>query len=304
MAPEHSPAEVFGLLSDETRVDILRAVAVAQSDARSGGAPALSFSEVYDEVDVDNTSKLSYHLGELTGTFLRKDDDGYSFTHAGEQTVRFVLAENYESPRDFGPIPVDGDCPFCGDTDLQARPNHQFLLVECCECERPVTGYEIPPAQARSRDGEELVESIKQRFSSHYRLVRQGVCPKCSGRLSTTVEAIEETPLADIEGYVVTDRCEACLRTYNTPLPYSVAYHPASVAFHWDHGVDITSMGMWEFHRHRREGRWTGEQRSTDPETYEVVLRHGEDALRARLDDTATVTRTERVRRAGPSDHE
>lgn len=79
---------------------------------------------------MENTSKLSYHLGELMGTFLRKGEDGYSFTHAGEQIVRFVLSGNYEQPREFELTETDGRCPFCGVTALRARLHHQFFLVE------------------------------------------------------------------------------------------------------------------------------------------------------------------------------
>lgn len=110
MGTERTAEEVFRLLSDEIRLDVLRTVAVAQRDELRTGETDLSFSDIYERVDVDNTSKLSYHLGELTGTFLRKHDGGYAFTHAGERLVRFVLAENYLRPPDFGPVEVEGDC--------------------------------------------------------------------------------------------------------------------------------------------------------------------------------------------------
>lgn len=85
MDTERTATEAFGLRSDETRLDILRTVAEAQNEDRESGIAELSFSEVYDRADVDGTSELSYHLGELTGTFLRKHGEGYAFTHAGEQ---------------------------------------------------------------------------------------------------------------------------------------------------------------------------------------------------------------------------
>ena len=108
----------------------------------------------------------------------------------------------------------------------------------------------------------------------------------------------DEIPVEQFEyEYVVTDECTACLRRYNAPLCYSVAYHPASVAFHWNQGVDITSKALWEFHKYAHDDQWTAEKRGSDPDEYEVVLRHDEDMLRLYLDADATVTRTERVRR-------
>jgi DNA-binding transcriptional ArsR family regulator len=126
MASDQSVADVFGLLSDATRIAILRAVAEAQADCDeiNLGPTELTFSEIYDRVNVDNTSKLPYHLGELTGTHLRKHEDSYSFTHAGERVVRFILAETYEQPAESTPTETDGCCPFCGAP--RARPHAQF----------------------------------------------------------------------------------------------------------------------------------------------------------------------------------
>ncbi|WP_310908337.1 hypothetical protein [Natrinema sp. 1APR25-10V2] len=103
--------------------------------------------------------------------------------------------------------------------------------------------------------------------------------------------------MPDADSFVVTSSCEECLREYNSPLTYSVVYHPASVAFYWERGIDVTAQGIWEFHEYVHEERWTSEQTASDPDEYEVVLRHGDDELRLHLDSTATVVRTERVRR-------
>jgi DNA-binding transcriptional ArsR family regulator len=299
MGSDRSATAVFGLLSDETRVDVLRAVAHAQDElaAVDAGPAALGFSEIYDRVDVDNTSKLSYHLGELTGTFLRKDEDGYSFTHAGERMVRFVVSGNYERPPDVAPTPTEGRCPFCGEAALRATLHHQFFLVECTACERPVSNYSVTPAQVRSLDGEDLVRSVGRKQAADYDRVRRGVCPECGGPLSTRIREVDEVPTPDADPFLVADRCSECLRPYNALLTTRVAYHPASVAFHWDRGVDVTAKGLWTFTGHLLEGRWTSERVATDPAEYQVVLRHDGDALRCRLDADAEVTRTERVRR-------
>ena len=298
MSERRSAADIFQLLADDTRVNILRAIAVAQFELEGvGTGPAeLAFSEIYDHVDVENTSKLSYHLGELTGTYLRKTEDGYSLSHAGERIVRFILSENYKQPDSFGPEPVEGVCVFCGEEALEARLSHQFFRIDCTACEQPVTGQPITPAQVRTRDGKSLVQSVKLRSVETARQIRREMCPECGAQLSAEVVAVPESPLPDADSFVVTSTCEECLREYNSPLTYSVVYHPASIAFHWERGVDVTTRGIWEFHRNVYEGRWTSEQTTSDPDEYEVVLRHGDDAVRLYLDSTATVERTERVR--------
>lgn len=298
MTDDLSADEFFKLLSDGTRVDILRAVAVAEHDLEGMETGAeLTFSEIYDRVDVDNTSKLSYHLGELTGAYLRKGEGGYSFTHAGERIVRFILSGNYEQPSTFGPEAIGGTCVFCGAETLEASLISRFFRIDCLACERQITGQPVTPAQTTARDTDELIRSVERKSSHDHRQIRGEICPECGGRLTTTVRALPKSALPDTSSVIVTSECQECLREYNAPLAYSVLYHPASVAFHWEHGVDVTEGGVWKFNVHLFEGRWTAEQISGTPEEYQVVFRHDDDLLRLRIDSDATVTQTERVRR-------
>jgi hypothetical protein len=299
MTESHSATDIFRLLADDTRVEILRAITIAQYELEEvGSGPAeLAFSEVYDHVDVENTSKLSYHLGELTGVYLQKSDDGYSLSHAGERIARFILSGNYEQPDAFGSEPIAGTCVFCGERALEASLSQQFFDITCTACERQVMGQPVTPAQVRTREEGALVQSVALQSAEDYRQIRRGLCPECGARVTAEVVDLPEGPLPDSDTFLVESDCEECLRQYNSPLTYSVAYHPASVAFHWDRGIDVTAKGVWEFHEHVYEGRWTSEQTETAPDEYEVVLRHEDDALRLYVDETATVTRTERVRR-------
>jgi hypothetical protein len=306
MAADTAVEDMFGLLSNGTRIEILRAVALAEYErTRVGGEPVrLRFSEIYDRVNAEDTARFSYHLGELTGTYLRKHEDGYAFTHAGERIARFVLSGNHGEPEPFGREPVEGTCPFCGAEALEASLAERFFRVGCTACERPVAGQPVTPAQTRDGDAGSVIRSVRHSSIRDYRQLRNGVCPTCSGGLSAEVVDMEDSPLPDADTFLVTSECGACLRQYNAPLTYSVVYHPASVTFHWDRGTDVTEVPVWEFGDRLRDGRWTSERRSADPATYEVTLREGDDALRLRLDDCASVTRTERVRRGRGDDRD
>jgi len=297
MATERSAAEAFGLLSDETRLDVLRTVAIAQNEERREAGAALSFSEIYERVDVDNTSKLSYHLGELTGTFLRKHEDGYAFTHAGEQLVRFVLAENYRAPSPFDPVEVDGACLFCGESTLEAAFEEQFFAIRCTDCDRPAYFYRVRPAQVRARSGDDLIDAVVWEQAGDFLKMRQGVCPDCGGRIHTDVLDPEGVPVADQvpASFATYSECEQCRRCLSIPLPYAAAFHPESVAFHWQRGVDIMGTGVWEFHQYLHDGRWSADRVASDPAEYRVELRRGTGSLRLYLDDSAVVSRTERV---------
>jgi hypothetical protein len=304
MGSEQTAEEVFQLLSDEIRLGVLRTVALAQHENRQTGVADLTFSEIYDRVDVDDTSKLSYHLGELTGTFLRKHDDGYAFTHAGEQMVRFVLAENFRQPPAVGPVETEGGCLFCGEESLRALLEDQYFMMYCASCDRPAYAYRVRPAQVRERTGEDLIDAVNREQVGDLVKSRDGVCPDCAGRLDREVVATENHPAAGVPSvsFATVSECRDCLRLLSLPLPIAAAFHPESISFHWDHGLDVLGTGVWEFNRYVQDGRWTSERIDTDPEEYRVEFRHESATLRVFLDGSGTVTRTERVRRRGHGD--
>ena len=299
MGSEPTADEVFQLLADGTRLDVLRTVALAQHENRQTGVAALSFSELYDRVDVDDTSKLSYHLGELTGVFLRKHEEGYAFSHAGEQMVRFVLAENHRQPSAVDPVETEGGCLFCGETTLRATLEDQYFMMHCTACERPAYAYRVRPAQVRERAGEDLVEAVASEQTGDLLKSRRGVCPDCGGRLDREVIAADDHPAAgDVAASFATiAECEECLRLLSLPLPVAAAYHPESVSFHWEHGLDVLGNAPWLFNRYLYEGRWDSEQVDTDPAEYRVEFDNEGASLRVFLDGTGLVTHTERVRR-------
>jgi hypothetical protein len=299
MGDERTAADVFGLLSDDIRLDVLRAVAVAQQERKQDGVAELSFSEIYERVDVDNTAKLSYHLGELAGTFLRKREGGYAFTHAGDQLVRFVLSENYRQPTDFGTAEASGSCLRCGEPGLRAALRDQFFLLECPDCDGLNFTYKVTPALVRARSGPELVAAVARELTGDLLKARQGVCPDCAGRIETEVLDTSDLPGADSvpAAFVTASECQQCLRFLSLPLTHAVAYHPESVAFHWEHGDDVLATGTWELHHHLHDGRWRAERAGSDRAAYRVEMERDEATLRLYADETAAVTRTERVQR-------
>ena len=101
--PEHAfgpkptlTADLFGLLSDETRVRIVGELYVVHQ--RRPSDPTLSFSALVDRVGVTDTGRFNYHLGRLRGTLVEKRENGYALTPAGNR---------------LGSLLVDGDEPTC-----------------------------------------------------------------------------------------------------------------------------------------------------------------------------------------------
>lgn len=289
---ERDPHEAFAKLADETRVDILRAVAVAESERETGAeAPHLSFSELRDRVDVSNSSRFAYHLDQLTGTFLHKAEEGYTFTWSGERIVRTILAGGYGTPIEFDSVPVEGPCPACGEDALQAGAETVTIRVRCADCDGSIASFPLTPGLAADREPEAVVRAAERRTRSDFDDIFAGDCPKCAGRLDREIR--ELNPLPE-DPYLTVNRCRECLAPFGLPLSMWALSHPATVAFYWNHGIDIRSKPIWELFSYLGDGGWTVEAES-DPRTYRVTLREDGDELRLAFDDDLAVTDVARL---------
>jgi DNA-binding transcriptional ArsR family regulator len=81
-------AAVFDLLSDETRLAIVRALAERRFEHpdRADVPPdraGLSFSELRTRVGARDAGRFNYHLGKLRGALVEKTPDGYRLTDRG-----------------------------------------------------------------------------------------------------------------------------------------------------------------------------------------------------------------------------
>lgn len=304
MPDEEEAAEAFATLADPVRIAVLRAFAEAFDDRPVGEStdpslPVLSFSDIYDRVDVDSTSQLSYHLDELDGTYLSRTEDGWRFTFAGEAIVRLFLAGGYAGDIEFEPVEVEGECVVCGATALRVEIDDRLLFHRCGDCEAMFGGMPVRPAQLRNRDPEQLLESVTTRVVSQFRQFRNGVCGWCGGVTTVDVRPVDIGSADD--RYLAVARCEQCWRTLNGPPPMWLATHPAAVAFHYDHGVDVFHLGIRGLTTRYQSGDWTTERRGDE---YEITYQVGDNALRLVVDDALAVVRTERVRRSSGGDRQ
>lgn len=294
---DEAAAEAFGVLADPTRIAILRAFAEAldrtEPDSEGPMMPTLTFSEVSDRVDVDSTSRLSYHLEKLDGTYLRQTDEGWTFTITGTTIVRFVLAGGYAGTVEFEPIDVEGRCLYCDAEAVRAVVDDHLLYRTCTECGRRMGSVDVTPAQVRGRDPQSLLSSAKTRMQSHFRQFRENVCTECGGAVD-----LEFDDLSDDDGHVESiaiGRCRQCWRSINGPPSMWLASHPASVAFHWDRGVDVRTFGLREVTERLANDDWRTDR--VGPDEYVVTYRVDDAELRLTIDDALSVLGVERVRR-------
>lgn len=289
-----TPAAAFAILGNEHRIAILRAVAAAERDVDDASeAYGLSFSELFDRVDLEATSQFAYHLDRLTGSFLRETEDGYRFTAAGERVVRAVLAGTYNEDPAFEPLTVEGRCPACDASTLEASYDGNLLAVTCADCGTRVFSQTLPPSAAADRSPREALESGSLRARNDFSLAIQGTCPTCAGVTDAAVRS------GGTGEEVIACTCRQCGQTVFGPVAFAVLDHPAVVAFYWEHGVDLASRPVWRVVADLLSDRWTTTVTSEEPFAATLVVAFDGDELQLTLGEGFVVERARTVSTRG-----
>jgi len=274
------PADAFSTVGDETRLSILEALWKIDTPAR--------FSDVRDEVGMRDSAQFNYHLGKLTDQFVRKTDEGYELRTAGQRVVQAILAGSFtEHPRrEF----ATGDpCTRCG-AELTAQYDDEMLAVECPECGRGHGEYPFPPGGLHGRTDDEVLEAFDQRVRHLHCLAKDGVCPECGGRMSTTIDRGGDCCLgADIRAEHV---CEQCAHDLCSAVGLGLLDQSPVVAFCDEQGVSVTETPYWQFEWCVSDDPVT--VRSDDPWRLEVDITAGSGTLRVAIDGDLTILSTER----------
>ena len=271
--------ESFAAIANETRMEILRVLWIRRR---------ATFSELYDQVDVDDSGQFSYHLNKLLGHFVRKTEGGYKLTIAGSEIVTTILAHvEAENPLET-PHELDTDCYSCG-SPIQAVSADGWLRIDCQSCGKLYASYPIPVAGLRDRAPDEFLAVFDQRLRRMNALVHRGICPNCACDMTGNVvpDAEPEPGLP----FVFEHHCEHCrLEIYSVPGT-SLLEHPAVVSFYDRHDVDLFAVPHWEL-----EWMFHGdclEIVSETPLEYTIDVTVGEARLRATLNERGLVTETE-----------
>jgi DNA-binding transcriptional ArsR family regulator len=246
------PGEVFALLGDGTRVGILRALDDAEAET-------LTFSQLRERVGTADSGRFNYHLKKLVGSFVRRDDDGYTLTLAGRRVVGALVAGTYTATVSIDPVPVDAPCPSC-DAGLVLDYADERVRIHCVDCGAFRNEFSFPPGTLDQFDREELPAAADRWLRSTFQRVIAGFCTNCGGRVDGRLVVNYRD---DDEGGVSSDganddrepdtrvvyECRQCDSESNAS-PFVVAFHhPGGIAFFHDHGLDVTSAPTWEVFR-------------------------------------------------------
>lgn len=238
MDPDISTAEdAFGVLASRPRLQLLQALA-----DNSDGSPC-SFTELYDKVEITNTSQFSYHLNALTDRYVRQSTDGYTISDAGRRVIQLVRAGEYTVQPEFEPVTVSTSCPYCDGKSAEATYDGQLATVDCLSCENTLLRYDLRPAHTEDRRSLGALKAADRQMRSEFGSAIDGVCQRCGGSIHSKLRTGAETgPAAAL---LICD-CQHCGTTLSTPVKIALLHHPAVISRYWEETLDTLSAPTWE----------------------------------------------------------
>ncbi|WP_435345290.1 DUF7351 domain-containing protein [Haloarchaeobius sp. HRN-SO-5] len=288
----------LSLLANEVRLDVIRALGVATIEG--AGIGYLSYSELLDCVAVSDSGRFNYHLGELTGPFVRRYDDGYALTTQGRLAFQHLVAGGFTTDRRVDAFDVDQACHQCGNALVAEygfgweRPLAPLFVVKCWDCGAEYERTYVPPRGVEQRSREELLVAADYRNRMETASLVRGICPWCAGHAETRVRERDGDLPASADGsdlaVYVEHHCTSCTGFHYTAVGETLRYHPDVVAFFANRGHDLYGIPKWRLPWAVTDEHltWYG----PNPWDLRVEVPCDGDVLRARLDGEATVLET------------
>ncbi|MEF8780625.1 MAG: helix-turn-helix domain-containing protein [Haloferacaceae archaeon] len=296
-----APDEAFKAVGNELRIEILRALARALEP--------VPFTTLQETVGMEDSGKFNYHLGKLTGHFVRRTDRGYELRHAGASIVRAIRAGGITEDPTLEPRTIDLPCPFCG-ADQEFSYAQETLQLRCPECAGVAEGpfpngtimyYEFPVAGLRSRTELEVARAAHRLYDSEVVAMVEGVCPLCAGQVDVELSVcFDHEPGEDglcnacDSRYLAWCDCECptCHHSRRFALWFRALLHPGVVGFYADAGdvsrpVPFPKLLTGEDPDFRDV---TETLRSRDPLQIAVEIRAGDGACTVLVDENLDVT--------------
>lgn len=266
-----SEVSTFGLLANETRLAILRALA----DAPAG----LSFSRLFEATPPEDTGNFNYHLSQLVGSFVQKQGESYELTVAGQTVVGTMVAGTHTSELSAGPIPTEWECLRCdGSFTLECVGTQANL--RCTDCGTGST-VSIPPSAVESIPTRDLPATVINWYRSRVQRLRAGFCHRCSSHLDRQlVEGVDPEADSPTPSMVKFD-CRRCSASASVSGATLVTFHPVVEGFFRQHGIDTGDQHPTQvWHELDRSSVRTI---SDDPLEVEVVFTMNDETASARI---------------------
>jgi len=283
---EQELIDALGSLGNRHRLSILLELAEAGQVQRNH-LHTMSFTELYEAVDIESSSQFTYHLDQLVGPFISETAEGYRLTYSGRKVVRALLSGVYESTSSFESEDVAGSCVACNESALHAVVEDELFTVRCRSCGTNHITAPFPRSLTRGRSTSEIIESIGCYIWGSFVHLQGGVCPECYGRVETTLESHN---LDGTTQHILARSCLGCRLEIALPVEVPVLFHPIAMYELWKSGVTVIETPLWELFRHIASDAITTEIISEDPFEATVALNVTGERYRFRMDQSFTVT--------------
>lgn len=269
------PEDVFSLLGNETRIDIIQALWRADNDH-------VSFSELRDHAAVADSGQFNYHLSKLVGTFVQRDGSGYRLTYAGRRIIGAMLDGTYTKRAEIDPFEIGASCSGCASSLEASYENDQFV-VRCPNCEETVLRFAFPPGVLDGRPREAFAETASHWIRAQLSFTVNGICPNCAGVIT---HSITTDPERHNRAVGLEYDCERCKHHATATVGLHLSYHPAVIALYDDHGIDLNEEFL-------RSYVWNDDQstsvRSESPLRISVTISIADDELELIVDEDLNV---------------
>lgn len=213
-----SEEQLFKLLGSDIRMSILQVLwqefhfeaYVTQS------RDPLSFTDLRARSEYDGSGNFGYHLDQLTGILVERQDDGYLLSPLGYNLLRAIDTYATFEYETIGETVLEDSCPFCGG-DLVGSYQREILEVLCRDCdglaeEGHFTFVQLASTTATGLDMSRLLDIGTLTLEKRVDHARHGLCWECHSDLNRTLDVCETHERG--EG----GTCDDCTLRYATKL--------------------------------------------------------------------------------------
>lgn len=275
----------FGLVANEIRLDILRALWADYTEDPTPEPEPVQFSTLKDRVGVRDSGQFHYHLDELVPQFVSRQEGGYTLTYAGAQIIGAGVSGVYTDTDTALDLPGIDECSNCDGT-LGLRYEQGHAIVECDTCEETRIMF-APPILATAHDVEAAPELFGTFTVTQLQQTIRGFCYLCSGPVEGRVADSSLDGETDASGSVkAVYQCTECGAPFYTVATMAVLDHPAVVSLLHDAGIDYRELPSWGIMR-----ALDAEERvrDGDPVRVEVTVTGDDSELTLVLDEALNV---------------
>ena len=271
--------ELFQLLANETRMEIMRALwerfsfSAYVTESRDG----TPFAELLAASGADDSGNFNYHLGQLTGILVDHREDGYVLTPLGYNLMRSIERYSSFAYETLPEQPIGDPCPFC-DGELVGAYRREIVSVRCRDCgglgaDGNFTFVELPATGATERSMPELVDAATLELLSKVTTASHSICWNCWAPMDCSIEvcADHERPADECCEQcdqrfqsAVRAECTSCGTMGQGPLLEYVLTAPDVAVLFRSVGSGPQQIGPWRY-RLAAFSAVTETVRSTDP---------------------------------------